>query len=190
MAQSSGIDPESINLIPVGGTSGRAQALVAGQVDAGAVYSDVAFQLVHDDPNLHIVGVGTDFLSVVFSSLNADGEFLDNEENRDGIVRLLMSRAELLKFLIDNEEEFITQYLERFEGDAEVLAEVHEFYSNSGMWDPDLTMNLDDLEETKRIFLEEVDPPFAQADLPLEEWVDTSFRDEAIERLGGEGWWQ
>jgi len=151
MAEAASVDFDTVTLVPVGGTSGRAQALLAGQIDAGAVYTDVAFQLVHDDPNLHIVGVGTDYVDLAFSSMNAAGPFLDNEENRDGIVRLLMSRAELLKFLIENKDEFIAQYLERFEGTAEVLDEVHEFYSTSGMWDPDLTLDLAGLEETMRI---------------------------------------
>ena len=190
MAEASGVDFSTVTYVPVGGTSGRAQALLAGTIDAGAVYSDVAFQLVAQDPNLHIVGVGTDFVTLIFSSMNASEVFLDNPDNRDGIVRMLMSRAEMMKFLIDNPDEFKTQYLERFEGDEAVLDQVHEFYSNSGMWDPDLTMDLDALTETMRIALEEVDPPLAQGELPVEEWVDTSFRDEAIERLGGEGWWQ
>jgi hypothetical protein len=159
-------------------------------IDAAAVYSDVAFQLEADDPNLHIVGIGSEYVTLAFSSMNADGAFLDAEENRDGIVRMLMARGELLKFIIENKEEFIAQYLDRFEGNPEVLGQVHDFYSSSGMWNPDLTIDLAEMEETMRIYREEVDPPFAQGELPVEEWVDTSFRDEAIERLGGEGWWR
>jgi NitT/TauT family transport system substrate-binding protein len=190
MAEKAGVDFETVTYVPVGGTSGRAQALLAGTIDAGAVYSDVAFQLVAQDPSLHIVGVGTDYVTLIFSSMNASEEFLDNPDNHDGIVRLLMARAEMMKFLVDEKDEFITQYLERFDADETVLGEVHDFYTNSGMWDPDLTMDLGALEETMRIALEEVDPPLAQGELPVSEWVDTSFRDEAIERLGGEGWWR
>jgi ABC-type nitrate/sulfonate/bicarbonate transport system substrate-binding protein len=187
-----GVDPDTMEFMRIGGTSSRATALIAGAIDGGAVYSDVAFALIAANPNLYIAANCSDYVTLIFSSLNSNDEFLDDSENRDGIVRLLMARAELMKFILQEKEEFFGRYVDRFGERVEqaALDQTHAFYVNSGMWDPDLNMNLEGLTETVRISREEVDPPFAQGDLPLSDWVDTSFRDEAIDRLGGEGWWR
>ena len=184
-----GVDFSSLELAQVGFTSQRLNALLSDQIDAAAVYRDAAYLVVEKDERMKILFDTGDNTPFVFISIHGWEDFLDAPENRDGIVRILMARAELMKWLLDNEDEFVSRYIDSQSEVAEIVVrQVYADYAER-QWDPDLTIDLAELEQTMEIALN-ADPPMIGKSVPVADWVDTSFRDEAIDRLGGEGWWQ
>lgn len=67
---------------------------------------------------------------------------------------------------------------------------LHDFYVKIGQLDPDLTTDRAEYAKTMEIYAREAQPPFVLGMVPVEQWMDTSFRNEAIKRLGGPGWWR
>lgn len=185
------LNKAGVQLLPVGGSSARAQALLAGRVDGTAVYHDDAYHLMAAEPKLKILIDTADAVPLIFTSLQGREAFLDAAENRDGIVRALVARGRMLKWIVENKWKYLEGFARQYPAaNPRVLSPVHDFYVKVGQFDPDLTTDPREYTKTMDVYAKEANPPLAQGTLPVERWVDASFRDEALRRLGGRGWWR
>ena len=96
----------------------------------------------------------------------------------------------MLKWVVTSKDDFVNHYMAKFlQADRSMIADAYDQYIKIKMWDPDMVIDQKAYEQTLQIGLSAT-PPLVQGNLAFKEWVDTSFRDEAIRRLGGTGWWK
>jgi ABC-type nitrate/sulfonate/bicarbonate transport system substrate-binding protein len=95
-----GVDWAKVQQVIIGGgTYGRLAAILAGSVDAVAVYHDAGYTAVAQKPNLKILIDTAAYAPSVFSSLMGSQQFLGDPKNHAGIVQALMARAEAERFI-------------------------------------------------------------------------------------------
>jgi ABC-type nitrate/sulfonate/bicarbonate transport system substrate-binding protein len=187
--EAQGVDWNKLEEVLIQGSTARLSALIAGRIDATALYNDAAFAANLQNQKLTLLVDTSDTVPQIFASIQATPKFL--EANRDAVVRMLMARAEAMNSILDDPEAFVAGYMKTNpKADREAVVKANEKYIQKLMWDPDLRMLNDVIETTAKMGVEQADPPLAPKVLPLEEWVDASYRDEAIKRLGGDGWWK
>src|SRR5690606_29948770 len=119
---------------PLGGSSARTQALLAGEVDAALVHPPDALQLVADNPGIHIFSKMEE-APLLFG---IDATFRRNvEENRPMVVAYVRTVIEAVRAFIDDEQLAISAYQELVpEADADILAEARQDYIERGVWHP------------------------------------------------------
>ena len=190
--QKNGVDIQSagVKIIPVGGSSARVTALLSGKVDAAPLYHDDAINVLHKNPRMFILLDTSIAVPFVFSSVMVQGTMLTNTDDKEGLIQALVGRGEMLKWVVTSKADFVNQYMAKFpQADPSVIADSYDQYIKIKMWDPDMVIDQKAYQQTLQISLNAT-PPLVQGNLAFKEWVDTSFRDEAIRRLGGTGWWK
>jgi NitT/TauT family transport system substrate-binding protein len=190
--QKNGVDFQSagVKTVPVGGSSARVTALLSGKVDAAGLYHDDAINVLHKDPKMFILLDTSIAVPFVFSSAMVQGTMLTNADDKEGLIQALVGRGEMLKWVVTSKDDFVNHYMAKFpQADRSVIADAYDQYIKIKMWDPDMVIDQKAYEQTLQIGLSAT-PPLVQGNLAFKEWVDTSFRDEAIRRLGGTGWWK
>jgi ABC-type nitrate/sulfonate/bicarbonate transport system substrate-binding protein len=183
-----GVDWGKVQQVLIQGSTARLAGLLAGKIDATALYHDAAFAANLENPKMTLLVDTADSVPQIFASIQSTPDYL--KSNRDAVIRMLMARAESMKWITENPDKFVDGYMKvNPQANREAVEKANQVYIDKHMWDPDLKMLPDVIESTMKLGVEEADPPLAPKTLPLDQWVDGSYRDEAIKRLGGEGWW-
>jgi ABC-type nitrate/sulfonate/bicarbonate transport system substrate-binding protein len=179
------------HIVGVGGSALRAQALLSGRVDGTILNRDDAHEVMAAGARYKVLIDCAEAVPLVYHSLHGRESFLDDPDNRESIVRSLVARGRMLKWVFDNKWKYLERYVRRFPTtNIQVLAPVHDAYVRNGQLDPDMTLDFRNYAATMNLYAKEANPPLAKGTLPVQEWVDRSFLDPAIRRLGGRGWWR
>jgi ABC-type nitrate/sulfonate/bicarbonate transport system substrate-binding protein len=178
-------------LVGVGGGPLRAQALLSDRVDGTVLNRDDTHEALAANPKFKVLIDCAEAVPLVFTSLQGGEAFLDDPANRETIVRALEARARMLKWIYDNKWKYLERYVRAHPtANVRILGPAHDALVRIGQFDPDLTTDLSSYTATMDVYAKEANPPLAKGTIPAREWIDTSFRDQAIRRLGGRGWWR
>ena len=126
MLKQNGLEPEvDVAIVPVGGSSERAAAILAGQVNATVVYIDNWLALEAQGANAQLLGYVADIVPGLSSrAVFAEREYL--EANEDLAVAIACANLEVNHWIGSGKEEFVSYTMENVRGANEEA--VGKFY--------------------------------------------------------------
>jgi NitT/TauT family transport system substrate-binding protein len=174
-----GIDPDQdVTLVPIGGSSERTAALLAGQVSGAVVFMDNWFALQHRSGGLRLIGYLEDLLPGLSArAIFAKRSFL--EQNHELATAIACANLEANRWVANDRQQFIDLALERVRGaDEESVAEFYTAATDLELYptDPRQVLTTDSYEATVDLMLKQgvIDAPVDAAQV-----VNTSYLEEA-----------
>jgi len=174
-----GVDAGAVEFVPLGGSSARTQALLAGEVDAALVHPLDALQLVKDNSGIHVMSRMED-APLVFG---IDSTFASNIETQRGmVVAYVKTVIQAVRRFIDDRDFAIQTCLEFLpEADPELVGQTWQDFIDRGVWDPNMALSQDLYEATMQAYVEIGALPEAVA---WSDFMDPTIVEEALEDLG------
>ncbi|MFY0691696.1 MAG: ABC transporter substrate-binding protein [Paracoccaceae bacterium] len=129
MLKQNGLEPEvDVAVVPVGGSSERAAAIMAGQVNATVVYIDNWLALEAQGANAQLLGYVADIVPGLSSrAVFAEREFI--EANEDLAVAMACANLEANHWINSSKEDFVSYTMDNVRGANEEA--VGKFYDVS-----------------------------------------------------------
>lgn len=179
MIKQEGLVPEKdVAVVPVGGSSERAAAVMAGQVNATVVYIDNWLAMKEQGANVQLLGYISDLVPGLSSrAVFAEREYMDANENL--VLAIACANLEVNHWINSDKEDFIAYTMENVRGANE--AAVRAFYdvaTDIGMFPTDPAEALDTSGYQK---LADLMYEGGEFDKPLDaaSFVDSSYMEEA-----------
>ncbi|HET7571658.1 MAG TPA: ABC transporter substrate-binding protein [Gaiellaceae bacterium] len=184
-----GLDWGSIDIVPIASSTSRLPALLAGSIDAASLYHDQAFTAQAQNPKIRILLDSARIVPTIFAS--AEGLRSKLEAKRDEVEKVLMAYAQVAAFAKLHPTKFVDGFMKAYpEAVRSAALKTTKFYGQKGYWDPDLKTHADILVTNGAQAVTAANPPLVPKTLPLSQWVDITYRNHAIKKLGGVGWWK
>lgn len=177
-----GLDPDrDTALVPIGGSSERAAALLANQVSAAVVFMDNWFALRRQSRELRLLG----FMEELLPGLSAQAIFAERgylERNPQLATAIACANLEANRWIATNRQAFITFATERVRGaNQDAVAEFYDAAARVGLYptDPDRVLTISSYQATAKLMLEQgvISEPVDAARV-----VNTSYLREASAR--------
>jgi len=179
LLQDRGMDADrDVTLVPIGGSSERTAALLAGQVSAAVVFMDNWFQLQRQSESLRLIGYMEELLPGLSArAIFAEGAYLD--ANPQVATAIACANLEANRWVTDNKQQFVAFATERVRGaDEEAVSQFYDAATEVGLFptDPSRVLTVESYQATADLMLEQgvIDAPVDAAQV-----VDTSFLEEA-----------
>lgn len=182
-----GLTPEEdVAIVPVGGSSERAAAVMAGQVNATVTFIDNWLALENQGANVQLLGYVSDIVPGLSSrAIFAEREFID--ANDELIVAMACANLEANHWITSNKEEFISYTTDNVRGAREdAVAAFYDVATSIGMFPTDPAKALDTAGYQKLADLMYEGGEFDQQ-LDASSFVDRSFMERAAEMGCGTG---
>jgi ABC-type nitrate/sulfonate/bicarbonate transport system substrate-binding protein len=170
---------DQVEFVPLGGSSARTQALLAGEVDAALIHPLDALQLIKDNPGIHVFST----LAEAPLLFGIDATFARNiEENRDMVVAYTKTVIQAVRQFVDDQDFAINAYTEIVpEADPELVAEAWEDFIARGVWNPNGDVD-------RELFDATIDTYVAAGALPeklaFEDFVDPTIVEDVLAEIG------
>lgn len=177
-----GLDVDAIEFVQIGGTNARIQALLSGQISAGIAHAAEGLTAVEQGGLNYLYSFGEYIPGYLQHGLMAMNSWI--EENEEFAQYLVDGFIETTRWAVDNKDEYIElskKYIEGLDDDIrgqayDIYLEVGIFGVNGGM-EPDQLQGTIDIEESLGTF-------GGDTPIPVEQWADTRFVDDYLERNG------
>lgn len=174
------VPADKVQFVPLGGSSARTQALLAGQVDAALIQPQQALKILREQPGkFRVISDLMDYpLTWAFDCTPAK----NIKENRPMVVAWVKSVLEAKRIFTKDRDTAVNFYLKvNPKANKADIEQVWEFYVKKGVWDPTGGLN-------RQLFDATVDTYVAAGGLSKKlEWdkvMDTSIVEDAIKELG------
>lgn len=182
-----GLTPEEdVAVVPVGGSSERAAAVMAGQVNATVTFIDNWLALEEQGANVQLLGYVSDIVPGLSSrAVFAEREFI--EANDELVVAMACANLEANHWITSSKDDFVSYTVDNVRGANE--AAVSKFYdvaTNIGMFPTDPMSALDTEGYQKLADLMYEGGEF-EVQLDASTFVDRSFMERAAEMGCGTG---
>jgi ABC-type nitrate/sulfonate/bicarbonate transport system substrate-binding protein len=171
-----GVSPDDVKWVTVQGSAARAQAMVAGKIDAGQVTVTEMIEVEEQSDRRAFAVVGDDFPDLIFNAYWVQRDFL--EQNRN------LLRAFVDCLMTEHEEAYdrdlfmskAAELLPDASYDDETLARAYDTLIEMNIWDPEESRwNAEAGDFTVETM---ADYGAVEKFIPFEDWADTSFVDE------------
>lgn len=174
-----GVPVDQVQFVPLGGSSARTQALLAGEVDAALIHPLDALKLTHDNPEIHVLST----LAEAPLIFGIDSTFRRNtEENRDMVVAYVKTAIQAVRLFIDDQDFAVQSYIEIVpEADPELVALAWEDFIERGVWDANGDIDRERFEATVNAYVEIGALPEA---VSWEDFMDPSIVEDALAEIG------
>lgn len=130
-----GLTPEEdVAVVPVGGSSERAAAVMAGQVNATVTFIDNWLALEEQEADVQLLGYVADIVPGLSArAVFAEREFI--EANEDLVVAMACANFEANHWITSNREEFISYTVDNVRGaNEDAVAAFYDVAVNIGMF--------------------------------------------------------
>lgn len=185
--ESNGVDPADVNILEVPGSGNRAQAMVAGELDAASVGQDDMVFLEDAVPGkFHVItpfgiGVGGEGLAVTVTST----ELIDSDPD---VVQAVVTELIQAARRLTGDKEFANDkafvYLGNAYEEIETLQKAVAIYVENELYPVDGALSRQIVDDYLA-FTRERNPDFADVELAaVEDYYDFQFVDAALEELG------
>ena len=176
-----GVPVDQVEFVPLGGSSARTQALLAGEVDAALVHPLNALELIRDNPDVHVLSDLAD-APLLFG---VDVTYAKNlEENRDMVVAYVKASILAVRAFIDDRDLAVNAYLDIVpDAHREDLEQVWADYVGRGIWEPNGGLNRELYDLTMDAYVSIGALP---AKLEWEDFMDDSVIEEVLADIGKE----
>lgn len=174
-----GVPVDQVEIVPLGGSSARKQALLAGEVDAALIHPLDALTLIRDNPTVHVLSDLADApllfgVDVTFAK--------DLVERRDMIVAYTKASILAVRAFIDDRDLAVQAYLDVVpETNREDLEAVWEDYVTRGVWEPNGGTNRELYEATMDAYVAIGALP---ARVEWDDFMDSSVVEEVLDEIG------
>lgn len=174
-----GVPVDQVQFVPLGGSSARTQALLAGEVDAALIHPTDALKLVADNPGIHILSTLND--APILFGIDATNT-RNIEERRDAVVAYVKGAIQAVREFIDDQDFAVRAYVEAVpDADPEIIAQSWEFFVNEGVWDPNGDVDRERFEETINAYVEIGALP---APVTWDDFFDPTIVEDALADIG------
>lgn len=185
--ESNDVDPGDVNILEVPGSGSRAQAMVAGELDAASVGQDDMVFLEDASPGkFHVItpfgiGFGGEGLAVTVTST----ELIESDPDVvQAVVTELMKAARRLTADEEFAKDKAFTYLGNAYEEVDTLHEAVAIYVENGLYPVNGALS-SQIVEDYLAFTRERNPDFADVELgAVEEYYDLTFVEAALEELG------
>jgi NitT/TauT family transport system substrate-binding protein len=177
-----GINPADVQFIAIGAPTGRAQALIAGQIDATA-FSLATFKAIEREPGVKIlVGVDEYFAAApIVSKVNAATVRMIRDYP-EKLHRLTAAIVKASRYFAENRQAWIdAMRVRRPDIDRQDLNGLWEQFQTS--WAVNGSMNLQEYQITAE-FVYQSDQFKDVPRIDVRDWVDTRFVDAILKEIG------
>ena len=144
MLKQAGLEPEvDVAIVPVGGSSERAAAIMAGQVQATVVFIDNWLALEEQGANAQLLGYVADLVPGLSSrAVFAEREYI--EANEDLVTAIACANLEANAWINASKEDFVAYTMENVRGaDENAVAAFYDVAMEIGMFPTDPAAALD-----------------------------------------------
>lgn len=179
MITQEGLVPEDdVAIVPVGGSSERAAAVMAGQVNATVVYIDNWLAMKEQGANVQLLGYVSDLVPGLSSrAVFAPREYID--ANEDLVLAMACANLEVNHWINSNKEDFISYTMDNVRGaNEDAVNAFYEVATEIGMFptDPAEALDTSGYQKLADLMYEggEFDEP-----LDASTFVDSSYMEEA-----------
>jgi NitT/TauT family transport system substrate-binding protein len=170
-------DIDKITWVPISGSSGRVQGVIAGKVDATvSSYSPEALQ----DPNIKMLFIVPEKLpEFVMTSLDTTDKVL--AEKRDAIKRFIRADLKAVRYIMDNKKESLDIAKGFLKSDDAALQAYYDFYTKGNIWRVNGEVKPADIEFMQKL---NNDNGLQDKVLPTKEVFDGSLVEEVLTEIG------
>lgn len=187
MISQAGLTPEEdVAVVPVGGSSERAAALMAGQVQATIVYIDNWLAMKEQGANAQLLGYVADLVPGLSSrAIYAPAEYI--AENEDLVTAIACANLEVNAWINGSRDEFVSYTMDNVRGaNEDAVRAFHEVAVDIGMFptDPDAVLNLSGYQALADLMRE---GGAIEESLDAEAFVNSSYLEKAAEMECGNG---
>ncbi len=174
------IPADKVTFVPLGGSSARTQALVAGQVDAALVHPQYALRLTREQPDKFRVLSDLMDYPLMWA---VDATFPQNiKANRPMVVAWVKTCLQAKRAFINDRDLAISAYMEVVPtANKDDLAKVWEFYVKKGVWDPNGGLNQPLYDSTMDAY---VAAGGIKQKVTWDKFMDTSILEDVLKDLG------
>jgi len=174
-----GVPVDEVEFVPLGGSSARKQALLAGEVDAALVHPLDALELVGDNPNVHVLSDLADAPLLFGVDVSFDKALTDN---REMVVAYVKASILAVRAFLDDRDLAVNAYLEIVpETNRAYLEQVWDDYTKRGVWEPNGGLNRQLYDDTMNAYVSIGALPSTVA---WEDFMDTSIVEEVLADIG------
>lgn len=170
---------DQVEIVPLGGSSARTQALLAGEVDAALIHPLDALQLMRDNPEIHVLST----LAEAPLLFGIDATFTRNvTENRDMVVAYVKTVIQAVRLFLDDQDFAVQSYVEIVpDADPELVAEAWDDFVERGVWDANGDIDRERYDATMNAYVEigALSEPVA-----WEDFVDPTIVEDALAEIG------
>jgi ABC-type nitrate/sulfonate/bicarbonate transport system substrate-binding protein len=180
MLKQNNIDPNGINWVTVRGSAARAQALVAGKIDAGQLQAAQVLE-VQKQGNYRIMAqTGKEFPNLLFNGYWVSKSFAEKNPETVQAFTNAMMEAQREMFNKDRFMFWAKQWVPEIP-DAE-LDQSYKLLMDMNIWDPNSTRWNSQAGEYTAKTLAEYEA--TEKYVPFTDWATTKFTDRARQMLG------
>jgi NitT/TauT family transport system substrate-binding protein len=174
-----GVPVDEVEFVPLGGSSARKQALLAGEVDAALVHPLDALELVGDNPGFHVMSDLAD-APLLFG---VDVTFQKAlEDNHDMVVAYVKASILAVRAFIDDMDLAVNAYLDVVpETNRDYLEQVWKDYVDRGVWEPNGGLNRELYDTTMDAYVEIGALP---SKVEWDDFMDTSVVNDVLDDIG------
>jgi len=187
MIKQEGLVPEEdVAVVPVGGSSERAAAVMAGQVNATVVYIDNWLQMKEQGANVQLLGYISDLVPGLSSrAVFAEREYI--EANEDLVLAMACANLEVNHWINSSKEDFISYTMDNVRGaNEDAVSAFYDVATEIGMFptEPNELLDTSGYQKLADLMLDggEFDEP-----LDASQFVDQSYVNRAAEMGCGSG---
>lgn len=187
MLKRAGLEPEvDVAIVPVGGSSERAAAIMAGQVQATVVYIDNWLALEAQGANVQLLGYVADLVPGLSSrALFAPREYL--EANDELALAMACANLEVNHWINSSKEDFVAYTMDNVRGaNEEAVSKFYDVAMNINMFptDPNELLDTEGYQALADLLY---DGGELETELDASTFVDSSFVERAAEMGCGTG---
>lgn len=176
------VDTSKVSFVEIGGTSARVQALLSGQISGGLAHAAEGLAAAEQGGLNNLFPVGETVTDYLQHGLMTTQSYID--QHPEFVQTLVDAFVDSTRWAAENKEEYIELSKEHVEGlNADIRSQAYDIFTDIGMFavnggmDPELLENTVDIEESVGTFGDE-EP------IGIEEWTDSSFVEDYLERNG------
>lgn len=174
-----GIPADQVEFVPLGGSSARKQALLAGEVDAALIHPLDAVELMHDNPDVHLLSDLAD-APLMFGVDATPASTLEN--NRDMVVAFAKVSILAVRAFINDRDLAVKAYQDVVpDAKTEDLQQVWEDYVKLGVWEPNGGLNRELYDATMDAYVSIGALPSA---VSWDSFMDASVVEEVLADIG------
>lgn len=175
-----GLGKNDVQWLSVGGSKDRLLALTADRVKAAVLYIDNAME-TRGNPDIHFIGEISELLPLYPHELLLVRQE-DIDKRPEKVTRIVQSIIEACRFLVANREESIQVFIKYTQADRALAEETYDQLFRVKAWGVNGGMTKSMLEAAVDLSIQN---GALEARVPIENFSDFRFQDEAVKRLGG-----
>jgi NitT/TauT family transport system substrate-binding protein len=179
--QRSGVNPDDVEIVQIGGTNARIAGIVSGQIEAGIAHAAEAYAAMEANEIHDILTIGTVVPDLLQRALLTSDEFIEQNPNTTQV--LVDEFIDAIRWAADDKDAYIALSQEYIEGlSDDIRARAYDTFIEIGLFGVNGGLTQEALETVVELN-QEIGQLDETAPAP-EQWADLSFIESYLARNG------